>query len=323
MPVALARLTPSSRTPAPSNRSAALPSERARRKRRRRRSSSRQSRARLVPARQVELAAEAARHRPVVELERMSQAVDIASIHAKAGVDLFAVVVARIPQREQSFGANVRVALANRRRRRPSRSCFRRRYARRRRPRGVPRAHVLAGEQALDSRPPERSGRPPSNSPRPPKVTGSGARPEIGQDAGQHLVAFLPVAARHMEAERRARRPTRWCRRTMTCVFSVANSPSVTSTNVGPVAVGASSGDRQVRGERRPARTVPTRDARDRRPRRATRRATAVIRDARQRRDRDRPSPRCSLKSAHRPFEQIASAGAACQPQPRRACRSR
>ncbi len=64
---------------------------------------------------------------------------------------------------------------------------------------------------------------PPSNSPRPPKATGPVVRTEVGEEAGEHLIALLPVAARHVEAEFATRSPHAVVPSNETCVRSVAN----------------------------------------------------------------------------------------------------
>ena len=64
----------------------------------------------LVLARQVELAGEPARHRIVVDLERVPQAVEVAPRDPEARVDLLAAVAARVAEREASVGADLGVA---------------------------------------------------------------------------------------------------------------------------------------------------------------------------------------------------------------------
>ena len=58
---------------------------------------------------QVELAGQPARHRVVVDLKRVAQAVEIAPRDAEPRVDLVAAVLTRGREREQAVGANLRV----------------------------------------------------------------------------------------------------------------------------------------------------------------------------------------------------------------------
>ena len=106
-------LTPSRRTPEPSNRSDAVallkrlavghavvdrhPAKTDRT---------------LVFARQVELAGEQARHRVIVDLERVAQGLDVAAHDANTRVDFLAAVVSREPEREQPFGSHLRPSLS-------------------------------------------------------------------------------------------------------------------------------------------------------------------------------------------------------------------
>jgi hypothetical protein len=55
----------------------------------------------------VEFAGELTRHRILVDLKRVAQAVQIAPRHAEPRVDLLAPVVSRVAQREPTFGANL------------------------------------------------------------------------------------------------------------------------------------------------------------------------------------------------------------------------
>ena len=61
-------------------------------------------------ARQVELAGHAARHRVVVDLKRVAQALEIAPRDAEPRVDLVAAVRPRSHERKQAVGADLRVA---------------------------------------------------------------------------------------------------------------------------------------------------------------------------------------------------------------------
>ena len=79
------------------------PSRTARRRRRRRRWSSRRSRAALVLAGQMELAGQAARHRLVVDLERVAQAVEIAADRRGSA--------RRSPRRRRGADSRARTAL--------------------------------------------------------------------------------------------------------------------------------------------------------------------------------------------------------------------
>jgi hypothetical protein len=110
---------------------------------------------RPIPARQVELAAQVTGHWPVVELERMTEAVDVAPVDPEPGVQFLAIVVPRIPEREQPLGADVRTTL-------PDDAVADRHVAVLHddlrgavAPDGVPGTHVLTGKQPLDTRMPE------------------------------------------------------------------------------------------------------------------------------------------------------------------------
>src|SRR5204862_71726 len=71
-------------------------------------------------------------------------------------------------------------------------------------PERVPRAHVLAGELAFDARTPERAGHRAVECPAAADRDAAGSRPEIGEDAGEQLIALLPVAARHVKRKARS-----------------------------------------------------------------------------------------------------------------------
>ena len=64
----------------------------------------------------MELARQQAGHRILVDAERVTQAVEIAPRDADARVDLLAAIVARIAEREQAVGADLRIAGAHARR---------------------------------------------------------------------------------------------------------------------------------------------------------------------------------------------------------------
>ena len=92
----------------------------------------------LVLAGQMELAGQQAGHRIVVDLERVPQAVEVAARDAEPRVDLLAAVVARIAEREEAVGANLRVAQPHDAVASRSRTGSRRRCAPSRRPRACP-----------------------------------------------------------------------------------------------------------------------------------------------------------------------------------------
>src|SRR5438093_4848515 len=111
----------------------------------------------FVLAGEMELAAEQTRHRILVDPKRVTQAVEIVPDDAEARVELVAAVVARIAEREQAVGVNLRVAEADE-------SVSDRHVAVLDHdagvafpPRRVPRAHVVAAERPLDARLPERA----------------------------------------------------------------------------------------------------------------------------------------------------------------------
>src|SRR5262249_18424396 len=124
-------------------------------------------------------------------------------LHPEARVDLFAAILARISEREQSLGADLRIAIANdtvadrevvvldddvRLPGAPIR---------------IPGAHVLAAERAFDPRTAHGTGHVAVEFTAAAEVHCSGTRSEIGQDSSEHLVAFLPVVADDVEVEGR------------------------------------------------------------------------------------------------------------------------
>src|SRR5262245_30416196 len=106
----------------------------------------------LVLAGEVELAAHLPGDRVVVDLERVTQAVELAPDDAEPRVDLVAAVIAWIAEREGSVGVNLRVAEAD--------ETVRDRHvvvldddaARGRAPLRIPGTNVGAGEITFDTR---------------------------------------------------------------------------------------------------------------------------------------------------------------------------
>src|SRR5207245_927695 len=144
----------------------------------------------------MEFARQQPRHGILVDAERVPQAVEIALRHAQPRIDLLAAIVARIAEREEPVGADFRVAEA---------------YAALAdvhvlvldddaRAAGAPGrvegAQVLTAEQPLDARPAERAGHHPVERAAAAERHRSGRRSEIAHDAGEQLIALLPVAAR-------------------------------------------------------------------------------------------------------------------------------
>ena len=273
-----------------------------------------ESERRFIGAGEVKLAAEPARYRIVVDLEGVAQAVDVASDHAESGVDLFAAVFARIAEREQAVGADlgsgvldeavghrhvavldddVRAAVA---------------------PERVPGAHVLAGEDTLDSRPPERAGHAAVELAAPRDGNGPGAGAEVGQQAGEHLVAFLPVGARDVELELRVAAP---CGRAVEDdVRAFGGEPAVLGFDAVRVeAVRDLAADRQVRDERRGRRRSPLLvGALQVRGPRFLQRGTHRL-DSGRRRDGHLAVAAALAKAPRRPDQQIASGRAAGESQ--------
>ena len=61
---------------------------------------------------QVKFAGQLARERVVVDAERVPQTVHVSPHHADPGVDLLPAIPARVAERKQAFGANLRVRRA-------------------------------------------------------------------------------------------------------------------------------------------------------------------------------------------------------------------
>ena len=161
----------------------------------------------LVAAGQVELAAEEPVDRIVVDLKRVAQAGDIAPDNAEARVDLLAAVVARIPEREQTVGVNFRTLVPHVTAADGHIAVFDDDVAGCAAPCRIPGAQVVAAEIPLDARRPERSDHFAVEAAAAAERHGAGMRSEIVHDAGEHLIALLPVAARHVEGDARSLAP--------------------------------------------------------------------------------------------------------------------
>ena len=156
---------------------------------------------RFVVAGEVELTAQSTRDRPVVEFERMAQAVEIAVAHANARVDLFAAVLPRITERVEALSANFRVALANQPVGHRHVAVLDHDLRGAVTPERVPRSQVFAAEDPFHPRPPERAGHAAVELAAAAKRDNAGPGAKVGQQAGQDLVALLPVGARHVKPE--------------------------------------------------------------------------------------------------------------------------
>ena len=153
----------------------------------------------------MELAREQPVHVVVVQVERVAQIRERAPDHADARVDLFAAVTAREAERKPAVDVDRRVAVTDHGDARHVRvGVFDDRAPGHRAPHDVERAHALAAERALDARTAEvvdhhaveRAVAADRNDAR--------ARPERGQHAGKHAIAFLPVGARDVEVDPRS-----------------------------------------------------------------------------------------------------------------------
>src|SRR5438093_13308585 len=102
----------------------------------------------------MELATQLPRHRPVVEFERVSQAIEIALVDPEACVDFLAAIAARVPKRKQPFRANFRLAITNHAVAYGEVVVVDDDVGLAVAPIGVPGPHVLAAEGSLDARPP-------------------------------------------------------------------------------------------------------------------------------------------------------------------------
>src|SRR5262249_8162947 len=158
----------------------------------------------LVGAREVEFARQQTRHRILVDAERMAQAVDVAPYHAQPRVHLFAAVVARIAEREQSVRPDLRIAEAHDAFADVDVAVLDHDARAAGAPWRVPRAQILAAEDAFDAGPADRAGHPALELAAPAERHRARLRAEVGDDAGEQLIAFLPVAAGHVERQPRS-----------------------------------------------------------------------------------------------------------------------
>ena len=111
----------------------------------------------LVLAVEVELAADRAEHRVVVQFESGAEVGHRPLAGADPGVDLFAAVAPRVAQREAAFDVEARVPGAHHRPGQMRVAVLDHRLAFDRAPGDVPGAHRLAGEAALDLRTRQRA----------------------------------------------------------------------------------------------------------------------------------------------------------------------
>ena len=203
----------------------------------------------LVFAGEVEFAGERPGHQIVVELKGVAQALEVAPHDAEARVDLLPAIVARIPEREHAVGVNLGrvmphhgighlhvrvldddVAVAGS-------------------PPRVPRAQILTAERAFHPRPLEAARHHAVELAASAERDGAGRGSEIGDDAGQHLIAFLPVAARHVKREARVLAPRRGSlKRDVRALGGEAAGIDVDA--LGIEAVGQLARDRQMHGQR-------------------------------------------------------------------------
>ena len=132
-------------------------------------------------------------------------------------IKLVAAVVARIAEREQAVGVNLRVAEAD--------------EAVGDRhvvvldhdagvgfpPRRVPRAHVVAAERPLDARLPERAGHDAVELAASAERDDARVRSEVVHDPDEDSIAFLPVLAHHVKPQTRSTAPGPGRRRRQGC----------------------------------------------------------------------------------------------------------
>jgi hypothetical protein len=157
----------------------------------------------LVPAVQVELAGHPAVERPVVEHERVAQVGQRPARRADARVDLLAAVLARVAEREPPVGLDERGAVGDLRVGQRHVAVLDDQVAAGAAPRDIPRAHGVAAEVTFDARLLERQRHHAIEVARAANGDPGGARAERRHDAGEHLIAFLPVGAGHVERDRR------------------------------------------------------------------------------------------------------------------------
>ena len=157
----------------------------------------------LVASAQRELARQPARDRIRVDREGMAQRVHVAPGHPEARVELLPAVAARVAEREPPVRANLRTVA-------PHRPAGDRHVAvldhnprAAVAPERVPGAHVLAVEDAFHAWAAKRAGHHSVELAASAEGHRAGLRAEVSEDAGQYLVALLPVAARDVEREAR------------------------------------------------------------------------------------------------------------------------
>ena len=123
-------------------------------------------------------------------------------------------------------------------------------------PEGVERAQIFAGEQAFDAGAAECAGHHPLELAAPAELHRAGRRSEVGDDAGEHLIAFLPVAAGDVKRQPGPvavlRRPAEGDVRALG-----REAPLLDDHLVRRVAIGQFGRDRQVRGKRQRRKRPP------------------------------------------------------------------
>ena len=155
----------------------------------------------LVLAGQMEIAAQSSRDRPVVELKCVTKLGEVGAGDAKPCVDFFAGVGPWIAERKHSVGTDLGAARSDGRVSNRDIAVFDDEMARAITPDRVPRPEVLAAEIAVDTRTTEGSGHDTVEFAAAPERDGGRFRAKVRQDAGEDLVALLPVAARHVKAD--------------------------------------------------------------------------------------------------------------------------
>ena len=153
----------------------------------------------------------------------------------------------------------------------------------------------------------------PSNSPRPPNSTACADAAEVLDDADEHLIAFLPVAAHDVERQTRALAVRR--RAAEGDVRLLGDEPAVFDRDlVRPVGVCELARNRQMRRQRRRRERTPSiRAGRTLGRRRGDSSAAGLSVDPMGTTPGGgvttrRPPPRCSLKRPERPFEDVVAA---------------
>ena len=131
----------------------------------------------------------------------MPQVGETAPVDPHPRVDLLAVVAPRVAEGELSVGPDVRGAVRNHALAHGHVAVLDHHLRRAPSPLGVPGAHPLAGERALDTRLRESEEHHAVELSRAADVHGASRRAERRHDAGEHAIAFEPVQARHVKRD--------------------------------------------------------------------------------------------------------------------------